>query len=218
MAEGSIKELKAYYRSKGKEVLSLPKTNCCRQIILIRHGEPDLPVIRWGSRKDAVKYFIDYDKAGILRLKERRLSFDKLHLRHVFSSPTPRAFHTVKVLFKDQLKIIADDRFREFERKIFSFPDISFSLPLKFWTIFSRVLWLFGFNSEGIETRVEAYKRAKENAFFLIEDAEQHGNTILVAHGFHNKVLADFLKRSGWKMVSKEGSGYGAVNILAKEI
>ena len=59
--------------------------------------------------------------------------------------------------------------------------------------------------------------RAKENAEFLIDDASKYGNTFLVAHGFHNKVVADALVSQGWSQVLKGGRGYAATNIFAKK-
>lgn len=211
----SISELKAYYEGQPNDRLTIKALKGFNQIILIRHGEPDLPFEKWSTRKKALEYTTRYDTVGVLPLTGRGLSLQDNPLKHVYSSPTPRALHTAQILFKDGTRIIEDFRFREFERKIFWFPNWNIFLPLKFWITFSRVLWLIGFNSKGIESRADAYRRAKNNALFLMRDAAQYGATALVAHGFHNKVLGDFLKKKGWTVVHKGGNAYGAINVFA---
>lgn len=213
----ALKALKTYYNRPSEKVISFSNSDYCNQIILIRHGQPDLPKIIWAQRKDAQRYALDYDKVGVLPLDAMRLSLENINIKHVFSSPTPRALHTARLLVGERIQIITDSRFREFERKIFWFPGINVFLPLRFWFTFSRILWLLGFNSKGIESRVKAYIRAQENATFLINEAKQFGNALLVAHGFHNKVVIDALKKQNWSVVLKGGKGYGAINILAKE-
>lgn len=218
MVPVSISELKACYESQPNDRLIIKAIKGFNQIILIRHGEPDLPIEKWSTRKKALEYATQYDTVGVLPLKGRGLSLQDTPLKHVYSSPTPRAFHTAQILFEDGIKIIKDFRFREFERKIFWFPNWNIFLPLKLWITFSRILWLVGLNSKGIESRADAYSRAKNNAVFLMEDAARHGSTALVAHGFHNKVLGDYLKKKGWNVVMKGGNAYGAINIYAKQV
>lgn len=215
MLPAPISELKDYYEGQPNERLTIKAFKGVSQIILIRHGEPDLPTERWTTRKNVLEYTTLYDTVGVLPLKGRGLLLQDHPLKHVYSSSTPRAFHTAEILFEDSIKIIKDYRFREFERKIFWFPNSNLLLPRKFWITFSRILWLMGFNSKGIESRTDAYRRARNNAVFLMEDAAKFGTTALVAHGFHNKVLGDFLKKKGWSVVMKGGNSYGAVNVFA---
>ena len=217
MIARSVQDLKKYYNSHRSSPLRFIHSDSCNQIVLIRHGEPDLVKDVWANRNAALDYVRTYDSVGVLPLVDLHLSLEELKVNHVFSSPTPRAFHTAQLLFTDRIEIVTDHRFREFERKIFRIPWLGISLPLQFWLVFSRVLWLLGLNSSGIESKTKAYIRGKENAEFLIDEAVKHENAFLVAHGFHNKVVADALVNKGWLQVYNGGRGYAAINIFAKK-
>ena len=217
MIAKSVQDLKRYYNSHRTKPLRFIHSDSCNQIVLIRHGEPDLVKDVWVNRNAALDYALNYDSVGVLPLAGHTLSLETIKVNHVFSSPTPRAFHTAQLLFTDRVEIVTDHRFREFERKIFRIPWVGISLPLQFWLVFSRVLWLLGLNSRGIESKTKAYIRGKQNAEFLIDEAGIHENAFLVAHGFHNKVVADALVSKGWLQVHNGGRGYAAINIFAKK-
>ena len=217
MKNPAIQALKtAYANQNSPHNFRLKPSPQCDQIVLIRHGKPDLTKSNWSSRKGALNYIADYDRARVFPSESPILCFDEVSLRYVFSSNTPRAVHTAELLVENKINIIADARFREFERKIFWFPNINLYLPLQLWITLSRILWLIGLNSRNIETRTRAYMRAKKNANFLSKDAQQQRVSLLVAHGFHNKVVKDALKKMGWQAVRDGGHGYWAFQILAK--
>ncbi|MEM7552446.1 MAG: histidine phosphatase family protein [Bacteroidota bacterium] len=194
------------YRSEQEEL---------QQIILIRHGEPDLKKNGWTNRKGAMRYSQKYDQVGIKSFEVHPFCEGELFGDTVFHSTLERAKNTADRLFREQVTLVGKDDFIEFERKIFVFPNIP--LPLKFWTSTSRIFWILGFNDRGIENFKKAKKRAKKNAEFLEEYSRDHGEAILVAHGLHNKFVLKSLKKKGWKHVRSGGSGYLSIQILAKE-
>lgn len=183
------------------------------QIILIRHGQPNLNKKGWRGRNQAVQYASAYDTVGIVPFDKTLLCLENITTDEVYHSSLPRARHTARLLFGENSKFIEDGRFREFERKVMKF--INVKMPLGFWLGTSRILWLMGMNDKGIETLQQAKTRASENALFLAEQAKKDGQVILVAHGLHNRYVMKYLRKQGWELVRKGGSKYLAVNVLA---
>lgn len=194
------------------ELLQLPNL---RQVMLIRHGEPDLHKEGWRNRKAAKEFITDYDRVGIVPVEKFPICVDSLPDNQlVFHSTVRRAAHTAELIFADRFRLIGDPGFREFERKIFPFLNVY--LPTKWWTTLSRAFWMLGANTKDIETFSEAKERARYNAHFLGGVADEKGLAILVAHGLHNRYVAKYLKKDGWKPIFEEGNNYFSVRILAK--
>jgi broad specificity phosphatase PhoE len=106
--------------------------------------------------------------------------------------------------------------FKEYERKICSFPNIK--LPLKWWQAGARILWYMGLNDRGIESFSEAKQRTNKAVEYLQQDAFEHGKTLLVSHGLLNHYLVKNLKKRGWKQVYNGGNGYLSQKMLVKYI
>ncbi len=205
-----LRQIKTYYEEQAPDscviIFNGPALHI-DQIVLIRHGKPDLAKKGWYNRTAAKKYMHDYDSVPVIPFKVMPLCEQTLALDTVFSSNIPRASSTANLMFGGQYEIYEDRRFREFERKIMNF--INIKLPLGFWKSFSRGLWLVGLNDKGIESFKEAKQRSEGNADFLIEQAHSKHLVILVAHGFHNKYVMKNLKKTGWEVVRKGGKDYG---------
>jgi broad specificity phosphatase PhoE len=214
----SVKELKQEYKIQESDTCLFLKTvfgTDIEQIILIRHGEPDLMKKGWRNRKEADQYILDYDSAEIIVSNFKPVCGVNPQTARVFHSSLPRARHTAKVIFPDYFDMIEDKRFVEFQRKTMKFFNVK--LPLKFWTVSSRLLWLMGLNDKGIENKKEAKKRARLNAEFLEKSIDERNVSVLVGHGLHNRYIKKYLKKSGWKSVYDSGSGYLSMKILARE-
>ena len=220
----AIEQIGTFYKgqeTKNKEhderkCLSIyqdPKTKPY-QIILIRHGEPDINKKGWRSRNQAEQFAGAYDTVGVIPFDKKLHCFDGLTTGRVYHSSLPRSRHTAQLLFGGNLELIENAKFREFERKVMKF--INLKMPLMFWLGTSRILWFMDMNDKDIETFEEAKSRARENALFLAEEAKKDGQVILVAHGLLNRYLIKYLEKNGWEQVRNEGSGYLSVNILAK--
>ena len=212
--EKPILRAKEYYKG-------LTQNNCVQlyphrdvnQVILIRHGEPNIDKKGWRNRDEAAKYMYDYDSVGVVPFDFIPLCLPFEQNVVTYHSSLPRAKHTASLLF-GQRQMIEDARFREFERKVLRFFNVK--LPLGFWVGTSRVLWFMGMNKKDIESFRNATKRAKSNARFLGSQADTQGTVVLVAHGLHNRYVMKYLQDQGWKKVRKGGNGYLAINILAK--
>lgn len=212
----SIKALKDYYKTQEIDSCLQPYHDASvDQIILIRHGEPDILKTGWRNRKEAIQFMQLYDSVGVLTFSKLPVCPQDVLEDPVFYSNIPRAVKTAELIFADRSDMIVDGRFREFERKVMPFFNIK--MPLNFWLVGSRVLWMLGFNDKGIETYKEARQRARGNARFLAEHTAQTHLIVVVAHGMLNRYMAKYLKKMGWSQVRKGGSSYTAVNILAKQ-
>ncbi|MDN5213542.1 histidine phosphatase family protein [Fulvivirgaceae bacterium BMA12] len=215
--QNTLKPLKKYYSNQEPgtclRIFEDP-SDSIHQILLIRHGEPDLNKKGWRRRPAAMEYVKAYDSVGVIPFNEELHCLEGIKTDKVYHSSLHRARHTAQLLFKNKLQLIEDQRFREFERKVMGF--INMKLPLGFWLGASRVLWMMGLNDKQIESFRAARSRARENAAFLARQAQDSGQAILVAHGFHNKYVMKYLKKDGWKLVNKGGNGYLAINVLAK--
>lgn len=213
----SLHELKQFYKNQDSEkplsVYSDSQSEI-QQIILIRHGEPDLNKKGWRNREEAIQFMIEYDSAIVLPFNNGPLKVDSLQIDTILHSTLPRAKNTAERAFSKTKILIGDDRFIEFERKAMKWPNIN--MPTKFWTTGSRILWLMGLNDKNIESFHQAKKRAKSNAKFLAEKAGQEGMVILVAHGLHNKYVKKFLRKSDWKKVYNSGNDYLSVKVMAR--
>ncbi|MEL7002035.1 MAG: histidine phosphatase family protein [Bacteroidota bacterium] len=165
------------------------------QIILIRHGEPALDKKGWRKRKQAMQFVKDYDSVGIYPPAFIPLRLEDSELGVIHTSSINRSISTSEQVFSLQGIQAPSPMFREFERKIISFPNIK--LPLKLWLGVSRISWLMGLNDKGIECFRDARSRAKEATEFLEHDAETNSKTLLVSHGLLNHFLVKYLKKNG---------------------
>lgn len=188
------------------------KALASKRIFLIRHAKPAVPTKGLFSYEDACQYINDYDAAAIEHfvLEHEVIPFDEID--KVYCSTLPRSQLTAKTIFGEGAQLIIDHNFREFERKIFSFPLLR--LPIKLWLVSARILWFLGFNNRDIETFKEAKKRARHCAQTLASDAAENHTTVLVAHGLLNNFIMRELQRMGWKKTLGQGHGFLSVTVF----
>jgi len=213
-----LRQIKTYYQQQQEDtcvVLFHDPPNSIDQIVLIRHGQPNLQRKGWYNRKEAEAYIRAYDSVQVIPFNFVPISAESLATDTIYCSNIPRAVSTAHLIFDEEYIIVEDPRFREFERKVMRFCNMK--LPLGFWLTTSRLLWMVGLNDKGIENFKEAKHRAKENADLLIQQARADNMTIVVAHGLHNRYVMKYLKKRGWKTVRKGGNDYGAVTVMASD-
>ena len=185
-----------------------------QQIILLRHGEPALDKKGWRKRKEAMKFIRAYDSVGVFTPEFVPVSLNSEEIEVIFTSTLNRSISTATQVFQRPEDQQAEALYREFERKIFAFPNIK--LPLKWWLTGSRLFWFMGFNKKDIESFREAKKRAKKAALQLEANSEQSGKTLLVSHGLLNHFLVKYLKKNDWTEVYDGGKGYLSQKVLVK--
>lgn len=190
---------------EGKELL---------QIMLIRHGKPIINKKGYFNFYEAEGYIKEYDSTGVETFAQNPICIDPNEVKEIYCSPLNRSRQTARMLFGPEFRIVINSRFREFERRIYPIPAVSFKL--KFWLLLSRLSWILGGNDDGIESFKQAKQRARGNAQLLAERAQKDQKVILVAHGFLNRFLVKYLEDLGWEHVRDGGSGYLSVQVLVK--
>jgi len=214
----NLQELKQFYKNQDPaKPLSVYKGSKSetQQIILIRHGEPDINKKGWRNRNEAIIFMQQYDSAIVLPFTKRPINVDSIQIDTILHSSLPRAKNTAQRTFGKKKFLIGNRNFVEFERKAMKWPNIK--MPTRFWTTGSRILWMMGLNDKNIESFRQAKIRTIKNTKVLTSGAERNGMVILVAHGLHNKYLKKFLRKSGWEIVFNNGNDYLSVKILARD-
>ena len=186
------------------------------RIFLIRHGKPLVSDKGFFDHRRAAQFFADYDAAGVEQFDRILADVDFSQPRQVHCSTLQRAKSTAQMLFGEQMPLVENAMFREFERKALKLPFLR--LPIKWWQVLTRVLWLLGLNSNGIEPFAEARKRAAVGAGVLAAEARKEGMAVLVAHGFLIRFLVRALKQQGWKGLKKADRGFLGVYELVLEV
>ncbi len=185
-----------------------------RQIVLLRHGEPALDKKGWRKRKEAMNFIIAYDSVEVYQPAYVPVKLIEKDVEVIYTSTLNRSISTAAQVFQRPEDQQAKGLFREFERKIFLFPNIK--LPLKWWLTGSRLFWFMGLNKKDIESFSMAKKRAKQAVLFLENDASRNGKTLLVSHGLLNHYLAKYLQKNGWTEVYDGGKGYLSQKMFMK--
>lgn len=188
------------------------KQNQPKRIFLIRHARPDVSQKGLFTQDDARKYIAEYDAAAVEAFVLEHEVIPYKEINQVYCSTLIRSQLTAKAIFGEEVKLTIDNVFREFERRIFSLPYLK--LPIQFWLLSARLLWFLGFNNKEIESFKQAKQRARQCAYSLAEDANQHHTTVLVAHGLLNNFIKRELQEMGWKVAHDEGHNYLAVTML----
>lgn len=213
--------IKSWYKSsKNKPVTFYPsQTNeqgnkeSIIQIILIRHGNPEINRNGWFSHKAAKNYIVAYDTVGVKSFEDPPVVLESYETVKIYSSSLFRAYDTALKVFGNNVDIKLDSAFIEFQREIVPLPII---LPIKGWTGLSRFFWMIGLHSSYVPSFRSEKSRAERDAVFLQKAAMENKKVILVAHGFLNKYIARYLKNMGWDHSYNSGSDYLDVQVMTK--
>lgn len=183
------------------------------QILLIRHGKPEINSNGWFGYKRARSYIEAYDTVGVHHFETSPVALGPDENPRLYSSTLNRAYDTACKIFSTDDVIYADSTFIEFEREIVPLPII---LPIKGWTSLSRFFWILGIHSSAIPGFREEKSRAAYDAQLLEAAAVKHKKVILVAHGYLNKYIVSSLKKRDWDHSFNGGNDYLAVQVLTK--
>jgi broad specificity phosphatase PhoE len=187
-----------------------------QHIYLIRHARPMVNKSGFFSKQQAAQYLQDYNLAEVEQIIERSEHLPIDRIKKVFCSTLPRSKATALQLFGQDVELIEDATFREFENRIWGLPLGKF--PLLWWQVTSRVLWMMGLTHKEIESFKTARKRASQAAEHLVAEAQASGLAVLVAHGFLNEFIKRALKRRGWRVTIDGGRGFVGVTQLEKSV
>jgi broad specificity phosphatase PhoE len=217
----AYEEIRCWYKENKDQYISFyPSENdhtlnqkSVLQIILIRHGNPEINKNGWFSNKAARAYIKAYDTVGVNDIEKLPVKLKTHQNVAIYSSPLNRAYDTSQKVFGQDMKIEVDSSFIEFQREIIPLPLI---LPIKGWTSLSRFFWVIGLHSSDIPSFKSEKSRAEQNAEFLDKVARENKKVILVAHGFLNKYIVRYLKKNGWDHSYNGGNDYLAVHVMTQ--
>lgn len=168
-----------------------------QSITLIRHGPPAVS-LRQRVQGHLFRQFVErYDAAHIAHRERPPVAAQRIVAKAdwVFASPRPRAMHTAELLGVTVSPII-DSQFREIEFPV-DFPR-HFRFSALTWSLIALVLWRLGYSS-----RSESFRRTRQrvcSAADLLEGKSQTAaSVVLVAHGGINRLIAEELRRRGWR-------------------
>ncbi|MFG0863111.1 histidine phosphatase family protein [Pseudomonas sp. CJQ_13] len=174
-----------------------------KEIILMRHGQPNLTHVDKVSSLEMKRWIEDYELSEIVDQPAPKTSAELARTASVIvASNAPRALASVRGLGL-QPKLV-DELFREAELPygLWKRPRLS---PFT-WVFILRILWLCGFSG-----RVESIRNAKvraEAAAQQLQSLANDGTVLLVGHGFMNRMIAKQLEAAGWARQQSTGSGY----------
>jgi broad specificity phosphatase PhoE len=174
------------------------------EIMLLRHGKPAFRLSGIVRASELKNVATSYDASGIIDQPPPELIDKMSGYDCVVCSDLQRSLESARALgYRDNLlmaPLFSEAAIPYFNRGFLA-------LPISFWVVLLRLLWLFGFSQNG-ESFSATKVRAKQAANRLIELAEQHQRVLLVGHGFINHFIAKELKLIGWKGPKSSGRTY----------
>ena len=184
------------------------------QIMLIRHGIPIIDRANWITFYEASNFVTAYDTVAVYEILDIPVDIKPGEIDKIYSSPLMRARSTAEQMFGDEFNIVYDSIFREFKNEIVPIPWIR--LPLSLWRVSSRIFWMIGLHSENVPSLKSERRRARQAAEKLAEAALKEQHVILVAHGFINRFMIQYLKNQGWHHSYDGGFEYTNVQVMSK--
>ena len=186
------------------------------EIILIRHGKPNMPSLN-KIKAFSFKDWIDsYNSSGLnqgSKPTENALSIAN-KCNAVVCSDLLRSKKSAEAL-KIKNITFAHSKFNEAGLPSANWSGLKLSPTT--WAVIFRILWLFGYSNNS-ESYKEAKLRAKDSAQILIELAKEHKSVLFVGHGIYNKLLSKQLKLLGWSGPSNPGSKHWSFGIYENKI
>jgi broad specificity phosphatase PhoE len=200
-ARHSASRLEDDFGSEQQQAAPGAQSDHGERIILIRHGQPDIPVAPRASHHEFRSYIDAYEQSGLDPQSAPPEELQDLvgELAAVFTSGKKRADESARVLAPNA-ELIADPLFVEAPLAAPRIPLLKMRVPK--WAIVARIFWHAGYHPE-IENYRRAKRRASEAADILVSRARADGAAALVAHGYFNFLIGRELRRRGF---TKTGS------------
>lgn len=188
------------------------------KIYLIRHATVPMENPGWCSAQIAYEYKLAYNNTSVLAF-DPGMVLTKIDspetIDTVFCSPQLRAIQTAKVLFDNKANLKINKNLMELNYPVIRWPLIR--LPVRVWLTTSLISWMAGNNQDDKPTYKQRKQSLENYSTELINYAETHGKTVLIAHGVVNRELIKILKKKGWEFENRDGYKNLSVNCLILE-
>lgn len=180
-----------------------------RQIILMRHGRPDLVPVGKISALDMKCWIEQYERSEIVNqpVPEARRELAAT-AKVIVSSSAPRALASVGALGLEPT--LVDEIYCEAQLPHARWKRLRLS-PFT-WAFIFRFVWLCGFSGGGESAR-EARVRARTAAQRLHSLAGE-GPVLLLGHGFMNRMIAKQLESAGWICQKSSSNRYWSTTVF----
>lgn len=165
------------------------------RIVLVRHAAVQFSAGKWIWPRGVPAAVANYNRAPILPTE---VPYELKSLVHsgavVLASSLARSVHTADLLARGS-EYLTDSIYDEAELPS---PRGAFPvLPIWFWFIVLRTLWLLGW-ADGAEPKAQTRRRAQLAAERLVHISEQNELVVLIGHGIHMAFISRALERMGW--------------------
>ncbi len=181
------------------------------EIILLRHGKPDIPSLNKLSASAFCEWVRDYNASGLSMSSKPTHGAESCasDCNAIVCSNLPRSIESGNALNTEKV-VLSDSIFNEAGMPSANWRRLK--LSPKVWAVFFRILWLLGYslNSESFK---EAKTRAVEAVKILTELANEHGKVVFVGHGVYNRILANELRKNGWVGLKNPGSKHWSYGV-----
>jgi broad specificity phosphatase PhoE len=178
-----------------------------RQIVLARHGRPDLPAEARQriTGRDLGRWYRGYDASGILASVEPPAALREAARTAgcVVASDTRRAIESAARLTTDTVRIEAALREVGFPESL----DSSLRLAPMLWVFIARGAQMLN-RDDDEGGRAAVRTRAARVAVRLADLAGEHQHVVAIGHGWFNRFVARELRREGWQGPRFVPSGY----------
>lgn len=184
------------------------------QIILMRHGKPDIPETGNLSANEIHQWVKRYNAAPVTpeNLPPAEITTIARECNVVVCSDLPRSISSAEMLGVKTIHY-AESLYQEMGLPYGKF--FSPRLPPMVWVVFFRILWHLGYSSNSESVRA-AKRRVTEAVNKLICMANEHESVLLVGHGYLNRYIAKELQSFGWKGPTSPGNTYWGFGIYEK--
>jgi len=175
------------------------------EIVLARHGRPQLGQCSWITARQLSDWIRAYDAGGVfVEEVPMQIRAKAVQSGWIVSSPLLRCVQSAQALAPLQ-KICSEEIFREagLPHALWGFP----RLPVSVWTLVFRVAWFCGYSANS-ESPVMARGRAGIAATRLIELAREHQSVFVMGHGIMTALIAKQLTHKGWVGPMQPAHGY----------
>lgn len=185
------------------------------KIILVRHGRPEIDLTAldkdWVTANEFGQVVSAYQQSDLADDEQPPADVVQVATTcQVFVSSTlQRAVSSCEALGVSKVSH-ADPVFDEASMPFANWKFVR--LPIGVWSVLFRIGWMMGFHQNAERVR-DIGNRAHKAAQSLVDQAQQHGDVMLIGHGIINRMIANHLANNHWRMMSSNGDDYWSFTV-----
>lgn len=182
------------------------------EIVLLRHGKPDIQLKGMAQANEIAHHLSRYDQAPVTETPPSEAINIALTCDAVICSSLIRSHHSATALGLTEIHVF-ESLFDEIAMP--HYKNGSLILPLHAWGIIYRLMSLVGFSHNG-ESYGQAKQRAKQAVAKLTALAAKNRRTLLIGHGFMNHFIAKELRKQNWQGPGSPGKKHWSFSLYKK--